>query len=92
MTLRIGVVGAGARSILVGHLAGHDASVVAVADPHPDAAARAARLGDDVQVFASHTELVGIGLDGVEMGGQLPGFVGHGIEAGDDGLLFCQRR
>lgn len=61
--LRVGVVGAGARVALVGHLQG--AQVVALADPDPAASERlAAVIGREVQRFGSVAQmLAGEALD-----------------------------
>lgn len=64
--LRIGVVGVGARSRMARWTAehGHDAQVVAAADPHPAARRRAVEyFGDGTAVHASHRDLLGHGLD-----------------------------
>lgn len=63
-TLRIGVVGAGARSAIARHAEAHDATIVAAVEPSPHAAARVAeRLGEGVAVVATVDELVAHGVD-----------------------------
>lgn len=63
MTLRIGVVGAGGRATLACHVFDHDATIVAAADPHPDAATRVARLGEGIEVVKDHHHLIDFGID-----------------------------
>jgi predicted dehydrogenase len=59
-TIRLAVIGIGARSNIALHaIDSGDALVVAVADPDPAAVERARRLfGDDVEVFTDHTALI----------------------------------
>ena len=63
MTLRIGVVGAGARAGLANRALVHDAVIVGVADPHPHAQRRARRHFGDVPVVPDHRALIELGLD-----------------------------
>ncbi|RRD52472.1 gfo/Idh/MocA family oxidoreductase [Buchananella hordeovulneris] len=60
-TLRVGVVGVGARGRLAWHAEAHDAVIVGICDPHPQRAR--ARLARDVPVVATVAELTALGID-----------------------------
>ncbi len=66
-TLRIGVVGVGARADIAKHfeLPSLNCRIVAATDPHPEAEARILnRLGrDDIQLTRSVAELIEVGID-----------------------------
>lgn len=64
-TVRVGVVGAGERSVIARHVAaassGVDAQIVAVADVTVKGRARARAAFPDAEIFASHAELTASG-------------------------------
>ncbi len=63
-SLRVGIVGVGARASIGRHVSASDARIVAVADPRPAAAGRARELfGDDVIVLESYRDLPAHNLD-----------------------------
>ena len=63
-TLRIGVVGAGARSSIARHVSSHDAVVTVAVDPSPHAPERVTeRIGEGVALVSSVKELIASGVD-----------------------------
>lgn len=63
-TMRIGVVGAGARSTIARHVEDHEATVTAAVDPSPHASERVSeRLGEGVTIVGSVRELIDHGID-----------------------------